>query len=32
MTKLADSRQLEKHLPDQLQALQALKSDAGLKK
>ncbi|MGE8068847.1 histone-like nucleoid-structuring protein, MvaT/MvaU family [Pseudomonas sp. NPDC089569] len=32
MSKLAEFRQLEKHLADQLQALEALKSDAGLKK
>ena len=32
MSKLAEFRQLEKHLAEQLQALEALKSDAGLKK
>ncbi|MBK5344670.1 DNA binding protein [Pseudomonas sp. TH49] len=32
MSKLAEFRQLEKHLADQLQALEALKGDAGLKK
>ncbi len=31
MSKLAEFRQLEKHLAEQLQALEALKSDAGLK-
>jgi hypothetical protein len=30
MSKLAEFRQLEKHLAEQLQALEALKSDAGL--
>lgn len=32
MSKLAEYRQLEKHLAEQLQALQALKGDDGLKK
>ncbi|MFP0195032.1 histone-like nucleoid-structuring protein, MvaT/MvaU family [Pseudomonas sp. PHC1] len=32
MSKLVEFRQLEKHLAEQLQALGALKSDAGLKK
>ncbi|RAI72499.1 transcriptional regulator [Pseudomonas fluorescens] len=32
MSKLAEFRQLEKHLAQQLQALEALKGDAGLKK
>ncbi|HWH87143.1 MAG TPA: histone-like nucleoid-structuring protein, MvaT/MvaU family [Pseudomonas sp.] len=32
MSKLAEYRQLEKHLAEQLQALEALKSDDGLKK
>ena len=32
MSKLAEFRQLEKHLAAQLQALEALKGDAGLKK
>lgn len=32
MSKLAEFRQLEKHLAEQLQALDALKDDAGLKK
>lgn len=32
MSKLAEFRQLEKHLAEQLQALEALKSDAGLQK
>ena len=32
MSKLAEFRQLEKHLAEQLQALEALKADAGLKK
>jgi len=32
MSKLAEFRQLEKHLAEQLQALEALKDDAGLKK
>lgn len=32
MSKLAEYRQLEKHLAQQLQALEALKGDAGLKK
>ncbi|MCU7247307.1 histone-like nucleoid-structuring protein, MvaT/MvaU family [Pseudomonas koreensis] len=32
MSKLAEFRQLEKHLEEQLQALEALKGDAGLKK
>lgn len=32
MSKLAEFRQLERHLADQLQALEALKGDAGLKK
>lgn len=31
MSKLAEFRQLEKHLAEQLQALEALKTDAGLK-
>lgn len=31
MSKLAEYRQLEKHLAEQLQALEALKGDAGLK-
>jgi hypothetical protein len=31
MYKLAEFRQLEKHLAEQLQALEALKGDAGLK-
>jgi hypothetical protein len=31
MSKLAEFRQLEKHLAEQLQALEALKDDAGLK-
>lgn len=31
MSKLAEFRQLEKHLAEQLQALEALKADAGLK-
>jgi hypothetical protein len=32
MSKLAEFRQLEKHLAEQLQALEALKGDADLKK
>ncbi|WP_300629928.1 histone-like nucleoid-structuring protein, MvaT/MvaU family [Pseudomonas sp.] len=32
MSKLAEFRRLEKHLAEQLQALEALKGDAGLKK
>ncbi|MFB4252029.1 histone-like nucleoid-structuring protein, MvaT/MvaU family [Pseudomonas idahonensis] len=32
MSKLAEFRQLEKHLAEQLQALEALKSDGALKK
>lgn len=32
MSRLAEFRQLEKHLAEQLQALEALKGDAGLKK
>jgi hypothetical protein len=32
MSKLAEFRQLEKHLAEQLSALEALKGDAGLKK
>jgi len=32
MSKLAEYRQLEKHLAEQLQALEALKSDGALKK
>lgn len=32
MSKLAEFRQLEKHLAEQLQALEARKGDAGLKK
>ncbi|WP_210558299.1 MULTISPECIES: histone-like nucleoid-structuring protein, MvaT/MvaU family [unclassified Pseudomonas] len=32
MSKLAEFRQLERHLAEQLQALEALKGDAGLKK
>jgi hypothetical protein len=32
MSKLTEFRQLEKHLAEQLQALEALKGDAGLKK
>ena len=32
MSKLAEFRQLEKHLAEQLQALEALKGDSGLKK
>ncbi|WP_415756309.1 histone-like nucleoid-structuring protein, MvaT/MvaU family [Pseudomonas sp. LT1P18] len=32
MSKLAEFRQLEKHLAQQLEALEALKGDAGLKK
>jgi hypothetical protein len=32
MLKLAEYRQLEKHLAEQLQALEALKSDSALKK
>jgi hypothetical protein len=32
MSKLAEYRQLEKHLAEQLQALEALKGDNGLKK
>jgi len=32
MSKLAEFRQLEKHLAEQLQALEALKGDAGLKR
>lgn len=32
MSKLAEFRQLEKHLAEQLQALENLKGDAGLKK
>lgn len=32
MSKLAEYRQLEKHLVEQLQALEALKGDSGLKK
>lgn len=32
MSKLAEFRQLEKHLAEQLEALEALKDDAGLKK
>lgn len=31
MSKLAEFRQLEKHLAEQLQALEALKGDSGLK-
>jgi hypothetical protein len=31
VSKLAEFRQLEKHLAEQLQALEALKGDAGLK-
>lgn len=31
MSKLAEFRQLEKHLAEQLEALEALKGDAGLK-
>jgi hypothetical protein len=31
MSKLAEFRQLEKHLAEQLQALEVLKGDAGLK-
>ncbi|MEB0148616.1 histone-like nucleoid-structuring protein, MvaT/MvaU family [Pseudomonas sp. CCC2.2] len=31
MSKLAEFRQLEKHLAEQLQALEAMKDDAGLK-
>lgn len=31
MSKLAEFRQLEKHLAEQLQALESLKGDAGLK-
>ena len=31
MSKLAEFRQLEKHLAEQLQALETLKGDAGLK-
>lgn len=32
MSKLVEYRQLEKHLAEQLQALEALKGDSGLKK
>lgn len=32
MSKLAEYRQLERHLAQQLQALESLKSDAGLKR
>lgn len=32
MSKLAEYRQLEKHLAEQLQALEALRGDGGLKK
>lgn len=32
MSKLAEYRQLEKHLAEQLEALEALRGDAGLKK
>lgn len=32
MSKLAEYRQLEKHLAEQLQALEALKNDGALKK
>ena len=32
MSKLAEFRQLERHLAEQLQALETLKGDAGLKK
>jgi hypothetical protein len=32
MSKLAEFRQLEKHLAEQLEALEALKGDAGLKR
>lgn len=32
MSKLAEYRQLEKHLAEQLQVLEALKGDSGLKK
>jgi hypothetical protein len=32
MSKLAEYRRLEKHLAEQLEALEALKGDAGLKK
>ena len=32
MSKLAEFRQLEKHLAEQLEALEALKGDVGLKK
>ncbi|WP_439865882.1 histone-like nucleoid-structuring protein, MvaT/MvaU family [Pseudomonas syringae] len=32
MSKLAEYRQLEKHLAEQLQALEAMKGDQGLKK
>ena len=32
MSKLAEFRQLEQHLAEQLEALEALKGDAGLKK
>ncbi|MGH8386039.1 histone-like nucleoid-structuring protein, MvaT/MvaU family [Pseudomonas sp. NFX224] len=32
MSKLAEYRQLEKHLAEQIQALEALKDDAGLQK
>jgi len=32
VSKLAEFRQLEKHLAEQLEALEALKGDAGLKK
>ncbi|MHA6139519.1 histone-like nucleoid-structuring protein, MvaT/MvaU family [Pseudomonas mohnii] len=32
MSKLAEFRQLEKHLAEQLQAFEALKGDSGLKK
>ncbi|KEZ64777.1 transcriptional regulator [Pseudomonas amygdali pv. tabaci str. ATCC 11528] len=32
MSKLAEFRQLEKHLAEQLQAFEALKGDAGIKK
>lgn len=32
MSKLAEFRQLEKHLAEQLEALETLKGDAGLKK
>lgn len=32
ISKLAEFRQIEKHLAEQLQALETLKGDAGLKK